>query len=280
MRVHHFNCGTMRPRGGRLIDGQPGLLRRAELVCHCLLVESDDGLVLVDTGMGTPSVTRPREWLGPAFLRLISPVADEARTALARVDELGFDPVDVRHIVLTHLDLDHAGGLVDFPQAIVHVYERELRALRSPVDARERHRYRPIQFAHGPAWSAYPDTGERWFGFDAVSELRGLSAEILLVPLAGHTRGHAGVAIDTGNGWLLHAGDAYFHYGQTDPVSPHCPPGLALWESLVQTERSPRRRNQRRLRELVRDHGHEVTVFCAHSAAELREAQQSGAQTP
>jgi glyoxylase-like metal-dependent hydrolase (beta-lactamase superfamily II) len=36
-----------------------------------------------------------------------------------QVQRLGFDPRDVRHIVLTHLDFDHAGGLDDFPHATV-----------------------------------------------------------------------------------------------------------------------------------------------------------------
>ncbi|HZZ51087.1 MAG TPA: MBL fold metallo-hydrolase, partial [Pseudonocardia sp.] len=30
MRIHHLNCGTMRPVGGTLLDGRPGLLRRSE----------------------------------------------------------------------------------------------------------------------------------------------------------------------------------------------------------------------------------------------------------
>jgi glyoxylase-like metal-dependent hydrolase (beta-lactamase superfamily II) len=42
MRVHHLNCGTMRPPG-------------AALVCHVLLVESDAGLVLIDTGGPAPA---------------------------------------------------------------------------------------------------------------------------------------------------------------------------------------------------------------------------------
>ncbi|WP_373317754.1 MBL fold metallo-hydrolase [Planotetraspora silvatica] len=28
---------------------------------------------------------------------------------------MGYDPADVRHIVVTHLDVDHCGGLPDFP---------------------------------------------------------------------------------------------------------------------------------------------------------------------
>ncbi|RZQ63300.1 MBL fold metallo-hydrolase [Amycolatopsis suaedae] len=262
MKVHHLDCGPMRPHGGRLLDGQPGLLRRAELVCHCLLLETDSGLVLVETGMGTPAVHRPAEWLGARFTRLTNPVPDESRTAVAQIRALGHDPRDVRHIVLTHLDLDHAGGLVDFPDASVHVNERELRALSDP-------RYRPIQFEHGPRWAAHGSIGEPWFGFESVRELPGLGSQILLVPLAGHTPGHAGVAVDTGDGWLLHAGDSYFHPGELDPVRPYCPPALALFESIMQTERDQRLANQTRLRDLVAVHD-EVTVFSAHNALEFR----------
>jgi glyoxylase-like metal-dependent hydrolase (beta-lactamase superfamily II) len=149
----------------------------------------------------------------------------------------------------------------------VHVYAEEMRALESPIDNAERTRYRGIQFAHGPQWTSYADLGEKWFGFDAVRELKGLPPEILLIPLAGHTRGHAGIAINTGEKWLLHAGDAYFFHGEIDPFHPHCPPGLAFFESRVQTVAGPRVVNQQRLRELVRDT--DVTVFSAHDPAEL-----------
>lgn len=275
MRVHHLNCGTMQPLGGRLVDGVSGLLARAELVCHCLLLETDAGLVLVDTGIGTPGAQDARRWLGGPFTRLVNPSADLAESAVRQVRRLGFEPSDVRHIVLTHLDLDHAGGLVDFPLARVHVYARELQALESPVDADERLRYRKVQFAHRPQWISHADAGEPWFGFDAVRGLDGLPPEVLLVPLAGHTRGHAGVAVDTGAGWLLHAGDAYFHPGEIDPVRPHCPPLLRAFESLMQQDKPARLHNQQRLRELRRDHGDQVTVVSAHNAVELRAAQQA-----
>ena len=270
MRVHHLNCGTMRPPLGRLIDGRPGLFRRATMVCHCLLVEADTGLVLVETGMGTPAAVDAKSWLGRRFVRQSAPVEDLAETAIAQIRALGFDPMDVRDIVLTPLDLDHAGGLIDFPWARVHVYAEELRALHSPRDAAERNRYRTVQFAHSPQWTSYADTGEPWFGFDAVRQLDGLPPEILLVPLAGHTRGHAGVAVDTGAGWLLNAGDSYFFHGQVDPAGPPCPPGLAWFESRVETVKGARLDNHARLRQLVQEHGETVSVFAAHDETAFR----------
>lgn len=275
MKVHHLNCGTMRPLGGRLIDGHGGGLHRAELVCHCLLVETGTELVLIETGMGSPAVDRADEWLGARFVRMVGVRTSVAETAAGQVRKLGYAIEDVRHIVLTHLDLDHAGGLVDFPHATVHVYAEELRALRSPRDVRERWRYKPQHFVHSPQWSSYADTGEKWFGFDAVRELAGLPPEILLVPLGGHTRGHAGVAVDAGEGWILHAGDAFFHHGQIDPVRPHATAGLAWFEARVETVRGARRENHQRLRELVRDHGDEVTVLSAHDPWFLKHASRA-----
>jgi glyoxylase-like metal-dependent hydrolase (beta-lactamase superfamily II) len=266
----------MRPSGGRLIDGEPGVFRRAEMVCHCLLIETGAGLVLVDTGFGTRAVTAPGQWLGEAFVRVTGAVADPGQTALRQVERLGLDPRDVRHIVLTHLDFDHAGGLADFPDATVHVHAAELREAQRSRTVRARARYRAVQFEHQPKWAVYSDPGEPWLGFEAIRQLDGLPPEILLVPLTGHTLGHSGVAVDTGDGWLLHAGDAYFHHGEIG-TPPRCPPGLALFESSVETDRDARLRNQRRLRDLARDHRGQVEVFSAHSAAEYRRhASHSG----
>ncbi|WP_274918587.1 hypothetical protein [Streptomyces sp. WZ-12] len=146
---------------------------------------------------------------------------------------------------------------------------------------------------------AHAGLGEPWYGFDAVRELDGLPPGILLVPLAGHTRGHAGVAVDTGRGWLLHAGDAYFHPGELDPVRPHCPPALALFESKVQTEKQARLHNQQRSRELAHEHGEhggrgehgghgthrdrirdQFRIFSAHSAVEYRRQAASLSPLP
>ncbi len=111
--------------GGGFWDGHSGVLRTARLVCHCLLLEVEDGLVLVDTGLGTADLAQPRRRLGPMWLLYSRPLIDPGQTALAQVRRLGFAAADVRHIVLTHLDLDHAGGLSDFPTAQVHVLDVE-----------------------------------------------------------------------------------------------------------------------------------------------------------
>ncbi|RMI32931.1 MBL fold metallo-hydrolase [Nocardia stercoris] len=270
MRVHHLNGGTMRPVGGGLLDGGPGLLRRAELVCHCLLIEHDTGLILVETGIGERGARTPAQWLGPQFAVLTNPVRDVEQTVGRQIEALGFDRSDVRDIVLTHLDLDHAGGLVDFPNARVHVHATELDAARNASGLVAQQRYVTAQFAHGPDWRTYSETGESWFGFDAVRDLEGLPPSILLIPLAGHTRGHTGVAIETGDGWLLHAGDAYMNAGEVDLDRPRTPPLTRFFENVMQALPAERRANLQRLQQLRRDHSDAVTIFCAHDGSELQ----------
>ena len=269
MRVHHLNCGTDCPVGGRLFDGySKGLLGR--ITCAVQLIETErDGLVLIDTGYGLQDVARPHPRLSRTFHALLNIHFREEETAFRQVQGLGFDPADVRHIVLTHLDFDHAGGVEDFPNARVHVMEAE----KDAAEHRRRgfitrRRYRPAQFDAVRDWRTYAGGGEPWFGFDSVRSLDGLPPEILMLPLPGHTWGHAGVAVRLRQGWLLNAGDAYFFREEMDPERPRCTPGLRLYQTLMEVDREKRLANQDRLRALKRERGAEVTVFCSHDALE------------
>ena len=184
----------MCPYGGYLWDGVTPGLGPATIVCHCLLIEAANSLVLVDTGFGLGDVARPRRL--SAFFRNVNRVQlDAEQTARRQIERLGLRPDDVRHIVLTHLDFDHAGGIEDFPNATVHVMDAELRAATLRPSPLDRQRYRPAQWDDAIRWQRYRASGERWFGFECVRDLAGLPPEILMVPLAGHTVGHAGIAI-------------------------------------------------------------------------------------
>jgi glyoxylase-like metal-dependent hydrolase (beta-lactamase superfamily II) len=254
MRIHHLNCGTLCPNGARLINGEGGLLEQGRVVCHCLLIETDDGLVLLDTGFGTEDTRNPRQ-LGPVFA-IMRPRAELGETALKQVEGLGFSAGDVKQIVTTHLDPDHSGGLPDFPDAEVHIFGRELDAAMEPR-LRDRPRYLPAHWKHNPKWVRHDGEGDEWFGFGGVRILPDLGSD---------------VAIKTGEGWLLHCGDAYFHHDEL-ASPPSCPPGLRLFQNLNNADRRQRLSNQERLRELVARHGEEVRLLCSHDPQELDLAQ-------
>jgi glyoxylase-like metal-dependent hydrolase (beta-lactamase superfamily II) len=239
------------------------------------LVETGNGLVLVDTGFGTEDVRRPSPRLSRFFLRLNRIDFTPRDTAIEQVKERGFKPQDVRHIVLTHLDFDHAGGIADFPHATVHVLAEELAAARHRRGFIARRRYGPAQFRATTHWQEYRTGGEHWFGFEAVRQLEGLPPELLLVPLRGHSAGHCGVAIETGRTWLLHAGDAYFNHGEVVPISPSCPAGARFYQWMMEVDGAERRQNQQRLRELAQQQGQSVALFCSHDVTELLERQRA-----
>lgn len=66
MRIHHLNCGSLRKVPPLVGEGPPeATADRRATVCHCLLIETDaDGLVLVDTGLGTADLNDPEGALG------------------------------------------------------------------------------------------------------------------------------------------------------------------------------------------------------------------------
>jgi glyoxylase-like metal-dependent hydrolase (beta-lactamase superfamily II) len=282
MRVHHLNCISSCPLGGKLMDDRTeSLVQRGHLTCHCLLVETDAGLVLIDTGFGLRDVAHPLSRLSRFFLRLVSPDFREELTAIRQVERLGFRPDDVRHIVLTHLDFDHAGGLDDFPLATVHMLAAERDAAFAQKTWLDRQRFRPQQWTTRSQWRVYQaGEGDTWFGFDRVHALDGLPPDIALVPLIGHTFGHAGIAVKGEDSWLLQVGDAYFFHAEMDPLHPRCTLGLRFYQWMMEKDRRSRLWNQERLRALKSSHSQEVDIFCGHDVVEFERLAGRSAEVP
>lgn len=247
--ITHINCGTL------VVPNVP------TVVCHCAVVRDRGGVVLIDTGIGLHDVRDP---LG----RLGQPLIDagfqfnEHDTAVRRLEALGIPCSEVGDIVLTHADPDHAGGLADFPQARVHIAQEEIDHLRTGHP-----RYRPSQIDHAPRWRAYSDrvTTRDWFGLPARRVETPLDAEVLLVPLFGHTLGHCGVAVAQGDSWFLHVGDAYYLRAELDGPD-HPVDGLAAARA---DDNAQRLVSLEVLRRLVRDHAGEVEMCGFHDRSEL-----------
>jgi glyoxylase-like metal-dependent hydrolase (beta-lactamase superfamily II) len=270
VRVHHLNCGTINVPGGVSIIGTGGLLRRARGVTHCLLVETGDGLLLVDSGIGVRDCLSPTP-LMRAMLAVGGFPCDVGQTAFEQVRRLGFRAEDVRHIALTHFHFDHAGGLPDFPQAQVHVYALEHQAVTEPRDAYERYPYRQEHWAHDPRWVVHGLQDERWFGFERTPWVELGATAFCFVPLTGHTRGHSAVAVGGDGRCLLHCGDAYTYHGEVDPIAPRLAPYAGSLRHLMDLNKSFRQigAHSHRLRELAAAHGDEVVLTCSHDPCEF-----------
>ncbi len=255
MKVHHLNCGNL---GWHCLG--------INLICHCLLIETpNSGLVLVDTGLGKQDFANPVQRLGLPFVLIAHPQGDRSMAAVEQIEKLGFKSEDVRHIVLTHMDLDHTGGLADFPKARIHVHRSEYDIALS---GKHKSRYKQVMWSHNPQFVTYGEGGDLWFGFESIRDLAGLPPEILFVPTAGHSRGHTAVAIQNGEEWLLHAGDAYFEHGEVHADKRQCSWALGTFQRMNQFDQEKRLLNQDRLRTLAHS-GEDVQIVCAHSAQEF-----------
>ncbi|WP_040815545.1 MBL fold metallo-hydrolase [Nocardia concava] len=254
MKVHHLNCGTMR---------MPSIT----LCCHVLLIENGDGLVLVDTGFGLLDIADPRR-VGPQR-RVNRPTLDPAQTAVRQIRELGLNPGDVRHVITTHLDSDHVGGLADFPDATLHLTAAEAQGAMHSPSWRERLRYRPELWSHDPKIVEYAPEGESWRGLTA-QELTDIGPGIVLVPMPGHTRGHTAVAVDAGHRWVLHCGDAFLHPGRIDGRG--IPVRHALLENMLAFDRDRVHDNHARVAELYRAGDPDLLIVCAHDQGMFEQA--------
>jgi len=195
LTIHFLNCFTCNARWPR--SWKTGLL--------CLLVETNQGLVLIDTGLGTEDYAQP-SWFIQLFRIITQMPFDPQEAAIHQVKRLGFTPEDVRHIVLTHMHFDHCGGLPDFPKAKIHVHRREYESFTQGSPNPFNLAYLKYHIAHNPDFVLYENLGEKWYDFDAVR--LPFSPEIQLIQLPYHSLGHCGVAVKTESGWHLHCGDA------------------------------------------------------------------------
>jgi glyoxylase-like metal-dependent hydrolase (beta-lactamase superfamily II) len=244
-------------------------------VTHCILLESEDGLLLVDTGIGSADLEKP-DFFTQFMLLFGGSNRNYEETAIAQLRALGYDAEDVLHIALTHFHFDHASGLPDFPNAQVHIYQAELEALHRPSDMNERLVYRSRHWSHQPHWVPHQCQGDQWFGFERTPYVDLGSLKFCFIPLLGHTRGHAGVALWSDNGWLLHCGDAYTFHAEVDPWNPRVPPYSRTLRPIVNLNYAFRNigRHSKRLRDVVERHGDEVKLTNSHDPVEFNKLVQ------
>jgi len=196
MTLRWMNCFTCNARWPKSM--KTGLL--------CILIETNAGLVLVNTGLGTQDYANPT-WFTHFFRVITSMPFDSREAAVNRLRNLGYEPKDIRHIILTHMHFDHCGGLPDFPQGKIYVHRREFEVFVKGTRRFMEMAYIKRNNTRITDWSLYESIGEKWYGFDAIL-LHDFDPQIWLIPLFGHSYGHCGVAIQTPTGWHFHCGDA------------------------------------------------------------------------
>ena len=272
--IFHLNCGTMRPYGLFPFSTLPifntgALFKKGLAGLHCLLIDTGSGLVLIDTGFGLSDYDQPTPFV-KLFNRIIGLENDPRETAIRQIEDLGYSSQDLKHIFLTHLHLDHTGGLPDFKEAQVHVYEPEYRraVLERGFDSIV---YIEEHWAHEPKWHTSRLEGHSWMGLPCTPRIQFNGVEIFFVPTPGHSIGHCMVVTHLPDDrFLVHAGDTYAFHGQIDPALPFKPAYFSLFSPVFNATRVIRSffiydEMLRSLKEELKDR---ITIFCSHDPFE------------
>jgi glyoxylase-like metal-dependent hydrolase (beta-lactamase superfamily II) len=135
---HHFPCpASFRLDGGAMYGiipkplwqkhSPPDELNRIELALRLWLIESDDRLVLIDTGVG--------DYHGEQFEERFAVKNQHESVSPALIESLatlGKTPDQITDLVISHLHFDHAGGMAKleddklvptFPKARLHLHK-------------------------------------------------------------------------------------------------------------------------------------------------------------
>jgi len=230
MRVHAISTGRVRIKRSQILGRGRGLARRFApilddewsewLPIYVFAVERGDGVVLVDAGANAGCMRLPR-W-HPYFRRAVQFDIEPEQEAGPQLRALGIAPSDVRLVVLTHLHIDHDGGLAAFPKARTLVSGRERAAasgLRGRLGGYLPQRWpssfdpEPFAFVDGPC------------GPFARSQRLTADGALIALPTPGHTPGHVSVVLDDGERRVVFLGDASYSQdnllaGRVDGVSP------------------------------------------------------------
>ncbi|CUU16131.1 metallobetalactamase family protein putative CDS [Bradyrhizobium sp.] len=172
---------------------------------NAVVVRSGDKTILIDAGLGSdPDLHLPR-----------------AGQLIKRLEAAGIDLSSVTDLVLTHLHMDHIGGLL-----VDGVKERLRKDLRIHVAAAEVKFWEAPDFSHTAMPPGFPDalraTAKR-FVKEYGSQLRKFDEQHEVAPgvvvrrTGGHTPGHSVVRVASGGDGLTVAGDAVFAVGFDQP---------------------------------------------------------------
>jgi N-acyl homoserine lactone hydrolase len=230
MRVHAISTGRVRVKASQLVGRGGGLARRlAPLVdeqwsdwlpTYVFAVEHAEGVILIDSGADAGLKRLPR-W-HPYFQLAVKFDLEPEQEAGPQLRALGIAPSDVRLIVLTHLHIDHDGGLAAFPGVRVLISAGERAAAAGGIG--RINGYMPQR------WPSHFDPeplvfADESYGPFARSRRLTVDGALVALPTPGHTPDHVSVALDDGERRIVFVGDAAYSQdnllaGRVDGISP------------------------------------------------------------
>jgi N-acyl homoserine lactone hydrolase len=240
VRVHPILTGEMHaPRAHT--DRPSGRLAKPKIAAQLLrgrggwdwlpvpafLVEHPSaGPILIDTGLHPSCASDVGGNMGRAGKLLYEVRMDHDQALRFELPERGVQPSDIRLVIMTHMHIDHASAVSEFPAATFVLDAREWNAAAAG-GARQGYHHR--QFDHAFDWRTLnyeADPVESFSGFARSLDLFG-DGSVRVVSTPGHTLGHQSVVLRTSKTEVLLVGDAAYTdrelKGEARPLIVHDP---------------------------------------------------------
>jgi glyoxylase-like metal-dependent hydrolase (beta-lactamase superfamily II) len=168
------------------------------------------GPVLIDTGFHGSVAASPRANLGRVASFTFKGIEMKPEQAVAaQLREKGIQPSSVEVVVITHLHVDHASAIADFPNATFVFSTAEWEAATTQGQL---HGYNKRQFDHAFDYRTLDFDGPDAAGFSGFGRTFDLFGDgsVRLAFTPGHSLGHLSVILRLKGGEILVAGDAMY----------------------------------------------------------------------
>jgi len=217
MKVHAIQTGFVRIKTAQVEGRGHGLPRRLAiftdrdwtdwLPTYAWLIDHPEGIIVVDTGQGAHLLESGRS-LHPYVRWEVAFRIEREQEIGPQLTSLGISARDVKRVILTHLHMDHDGGLADFPNSEILVAPGELRTASGYIGRLRGylpHRW-PSWFDPKPLLLAQEALGP----FSTSCKLTD-AGDVAAVATPGHTTDHISVVVRDGDTTYFLAGDTSYN---------------------------------------------------------------------
>jgi N-acyl homoserine lactone hydrolase len=217
MNIHAIQTGCVRIKTAQVEGRGHGLTRRLAiftdrnwtewLPTYAWAIEHRDGVIVVDTGQGAHLLDTGKS-LHPYLRWEVAFRIEREQEIGPQLRALGIGPRDVKRVVLTHLHMDHDGGLAHFSDSEILVSRGELNTARGWAG-----RIRGYLPNRWPGWfDPKPlDLAAEPFGPFAASARLTADGAVIAIATPGHTADHVSIIVQDGDTSIMLAGDTSYN---------------------------------------------------------------------
>jgi len=216
LKLYFFDCGTLKSQKHYFtLDKDIGV--PFEVPVPFFFIKHPKGNILFDTGNALAVAENPEQHWGDV-INAYYPVMTKEQYVVNQLKKIDVRADDIDYVILSHLHLDHAGGVGDFSNAVYVVQQAEYDWAYNPENT-QRAAYISADYDKPVKWLKL--NGEERYDFFNDGTI-----EIWFTP--GHTPGHQSLLVNLKeSGKFLLTGDSCY---TEENLNESIPPGL-VWNA-------------------------------------------------